>query len=50
MGPEDLYVERGTGRLWSVSEHSVDADPTNCSSKCRRVLYTHTLDWLQAQP
>ncbi|MFE6711981.1 hypothetical protein [Streptomyces sp. NPDC057695] len=59
-GAEDLYVERGTGRLWSLSEHrpgsaadckanraSGDPDGTDY---CQRVLYGHKLSWLDAQP
>ncbi|MFI6641861.1 hypothetical protein [Streptomyces sp. NPDC050504] len=54
-GPEDLYIERGADRLWSVSEHSKYAvnanDPVNtpCGSLCARVLYAHKLSWVDAQ-
>ncbi|MFI1939672.1 hypothetical protein ACH44C_21260 [Streptomyces purpureus] len=52
-GPEDLYIERGKGRLWSVSEHSKTAKDLageSCTALCERVLYGYKLDWLQAQP
>ncbi|MGW1508588.1 hypothetical protein [Streptomyces sp. NPDC002394] len=59
-GAEDLYVERGTGRLWSLSEHrpgsasdcTADrdaADPVG-TDYCQRVLYGHRLSWLDGQP
>ncbi|WP_405442971.1 hypothetical protein OG373_36455 [Streptomyces avidinii] len=59
-GAEDLYVERGTGRLWSLSEHrpgSADdcranpgpGDPDGADF-CQRVLYAHDLSWLDSRP
>ncbi|MEK9521801.1 hypothetical protein MIU24_20790 [Streptomyces venezuelae] len=59
-GAEDLYVERGTGRLWSLSEHRpgqaadckanrAPGDPDG-TDYCQRVLYGHKLSWLDAQP
>ncbi|MFJ4343264.1 hypothetical protein [Streptomyces sp. NPDC088915] len=59
-GAEDLYIERGTGRLWSISEHR--PGPTDCklahagddnpgeTDYCQRVLYGHKLSWLDSQP
>ncbi|KOG23922.1 MULTISPECIES: hypothetical protein [Streptomyces] len=59
-GAEDLYVERGTGRLWSLSEHrpgsAADCTSTRDASDpvgtdyCQRVLYGHKLSWLDGQP
>lgn len=60
-GAEDLYIERGTGRLWSLSEHRPGEDPETCTANpdpadpkgtdyCRRLLYGHKLSWLDAQP
>lgn len=47
-GAEDLYVDRGAGRLWSLSEYSPKA--AGCTSLCQRVLYAHRLSRLDAQP
>ncbi|MCX4534865.1 hypothetical protein OHA79_19330 [Streptomyces sp. NBC_00841] len=49
VGPEDLYIERGRSRLWSVSEHTT-AESSSCVDQCQRVLYAHDMNWLQAQP
>ncbi|MFC5151800.1 hypothetical protein [Streptomyces amakusaensis] len=48
VGPEDLYIERGTGRLWSVSEHAPSAE--ECTATCQRVLYGHKLSWVDSRP
>ncbi|MFC9392471.1 hypothetical protein ACFTWS_04815 [Streptomyces sp. NPDC057027] len=59
-GAEDLYVDRGTGRLWSLSEHR-PGSATDCTANrdaadpvgtdyCQRVLYGHKLSWLDGQP
>ncbi|MFE7512186.1 hypothetical protein ACFU8I_13360 [Streptomyces sp. NPDC057540] len=59
-GAEDLYVERGTGRLWSLSEHR-PASASDCTANrdsadpagtdyCQRVLYGHKLGRLDARP
>ncbi|MFB6633765.1 hypothetical protein ACFCWY_28115 [Streptomyces sp. NPDC056362] len=59
-GAEDLYVERGTGRLWSLSEHR-PASASDCTANrdsadpagtdyCQRVLYGHKLSRLDARP
>ncbi|MFB7462816.1 hypothetical protein ACFCZ1_04805 [Streptomyces sp. NPDC056224] len=59
-GAEDLYVERGTGRLWSLSEHrpgvasdcTANRDPADPvgTDYCQRVLYGHKLSWLNGRP
>ncbi|MGW8884218.1 hypothetical protein [Streptomyces sp. NPDC055749] len=64
-GAEDLYIDRGAGRLWSVSEHwegavnaelAEDGKPEGCYTGpvsahiCQRVLYAHKLSWLNSQP
>ncbi|MDI3101113.1 hypothetical protein ACFWJV_26245 [Streptomyces rochei] len=59
-GAEDLYVERGTGRLWSVSEHrpgaasdctaNPDAGDPAGTDYCQRVLYGHKLSWIDSRP
>ncbi|MFD3536900.1 hypothetical protein [Streptomyces sp. NPDC058664] len=59
-GPEDLYIEHGAGRLWSLSEHRPGAaadctanpdtaDPAG-TDYCQRVLYGHRMSWLDGQP
>ncbi|MFD7781900.1 hypothetical protein ACFV4Q_02105 [Streptomyces nojiriensis] len=55
-GAEDLYVERGTGRLWSLSEHRPGSERDCGANKapgdpdgtdyCQRVLYAHELSAL----
>ncbi|MGW2585802.1 hypothetical protein ACWCYZ_31535 [Streptomyces virginiae] len=55
-GAEDLYIERGTGRLWSLSEHrpgsandcTATKDPADPDGTdyCQRVLYAHKLSAL----
>lgn len=46
-GLEDLYVERGSGRLWSISEHGPNTK--ECGSLCHRVLYAHQLSSVGAR-
>lgn len=46
-GLEDLYVERGSGRLWSISEHGPKTK--ECGSLCHRVLYAHRLSSVGAR-
>ncbi|MFD5690035.1 hypothetical protein [Streptomyces rubiginosohelvolus] len=64
-GAEDLYYERGAGRLWSASEHwegavnaklAEEGKPEGCLTGptsahiCQRVLYAHKLSWVNSQP
>lgn len=59
-GAEDLYLDRGMGRLWSISEHrpgvaadcTANPDPLHPAGTdyCQRVPYAHKLSWLTAQP
>jgi hypothetical protein len=58
-GPEDFYYEHGTAtglapRLWSVSEHRPNhpKDQGGCedTTPCGRVIYSHLVSAIQAQP